>query len=523
MSQISCDTFVRQYTRENTHWYVSKIKTYTLESLKLLQEGLLILYSWFVDPEAFLLHDEKIFLKNFFKASQLGIIPITQIEVRRWSLKTQLLYTYLLDKNEIISKVNRDESVLKKYEDIYSYIDAGNTFDEVLQKIPKGRINDYAANARNFVSIYSKLGFAWLEKNKGITISSTGMEFVETSGDPRYIVEKQMFKWQLHNPALPNRYRYMKIFPYIFLLKLLLIIDPPRISKYEYALFVTKAKTMQDLEEVKILISEWRRLDKDKQKSIISKLEQKRMDRVRPLFIENLDSANKEIGFLTMGEPLRSELIDGSMGIILTDRLRAQELLEKVERGLVYINFENRQDWFNYYGDFAKGPTIEDAIDYYAEIGNIEKAKEVVAQEAKEEEKQELKVRIDNALKEKYIEDFYRDHLGLIKEGLKLVRNGQQFVTEIGRIDLLAEDLDNIYTIIEFKKDKSSDETIGQILRYMGWVKVNMADNKTVRGFVIAGAFDDKIKYARLGLQHTPPDEYIKFFKHRFDLQEIID
>lgn len=75
---------------------------------------------------------------------------------------------------------------------------------------------------------------------------------------------------------------------------------------------------------------------------------------------------------------------------------------------------------------------------------------------------------------------------------------GKYNTREIGEIDLLAKHKTmSKWLIIELKKDQSSDATVGQLLRYMGWVKVNLAEeNETVEGLIIAGTEDARIQYA---------------------------
>ena len=46
------------------------------------------------------------------------------------------------------------------------------------------------------------------------------------------------------------------------------------------------------------------------------------------------------------------------------------------------------------------------------------------------------------------------------------------------------------------KRNQSSDDTVGQALRYMGWVKEKMND-QNVRGIIVAGKYDEKLDYAR--------------------------
>lgn len=67
----------------------------------------------------------------------------------------------------------------------------------------------------------------------------------------------------------------------------------------------------------------------------------------------------------------------------------------------------------------------------------------------------------------------------------------------IGRTDLICNDKDGNYVVIELKLN-ASDEVIGQILRYMGYIREKWAEKegKDVKGVIIAQAFDDQLRYA---------------------------
>jgi hypothetical protein len=74
-----------------------------------------------------------------------------------------------------------------------------------------------------------------------------------------------------------------------------------------------------------------------------------------------------------------------------------------------------------------------------------------------------------------------------------------------GEIDLLAYDKQkNNWVVIEIKKDRSPDKTVGQTLRYMGWIRENLAQKEDeVNGLIISGYPPDKfIRYAILGAQN---------------------
>jgi transcription antitermination factor NusG len=106
---------------------------------------------------------------------------------------------------------------------------------------------------------------------------------------------------------------------------------------------------------------------------------------------------------------------------------------------------------------------------------------------------------------EKYLEDFLIGNWESTELGKKysLIYNddgellSQQYKTDIGKIDLLVkEKKTNNYVVIELKKNQTSDDTIGQISRYMGWVKEKLAKNGIVKGLIIGYLKDEKLYYA---------------------------
>jgi restriction system protein len=75
---------------------------------------------------------------------------------------------------------------------------------------------------------------------------------------------------------------------------------------------------------------------------------------------------------------------------------------------------------------------------------------------------------------------------------------GQQFATDTGAIDILAISKDQqTLLVIELKKGRTSDVVVGQILRYMGFVKEELAEEgQTVKGVIIAMEDDQRIRRA---------------------------
>jgi len=77
---------------------------------------------------------------------------------------------------------------------------------------------------------------------------------------------------------------------------------------------------------------------------------------------------------------------------------------------------------------------------------------------------------------------------------------GGQYATDRGTIDLLSYNSDtNEWLVIELKHgdSRTGDDAIGQVLRYMGYVKEKLAKPEDkVSGLLITGSFDPKIKSA---------------------------
>lgn len=95
-------------------------------------------------------------------------------------------------------------------------------------------------------------------------------------------------------------------------------------------------------------------------------------------------------------------------------------------------------------------------------------------------------------------------------------RVGQQYLTDTGPLDILAISKDKKrLLVVELKKGRASDVVVGQILRYMGYVQNELADNgQTVLGVIIALEDDQRIRRA---LSVVPSVTFYRY-KIRFEL-----
>ncbi|OAF17409.1 endonuclease NucS domain-containing protein [Bradyrhizobium neotropicale] len=75
---------------------------------------------------------------------------------------------------------------------------------------------------------------------------------------------------------------------------------------------------------------------------------------------------------------------------------------------------------------------------------------------------------------------------------------GQQYETDAGPIDILAISKDKKrLLVVELKRGRASDVVVGQVLRYMGYVKEEIAEpDQIVEGAIIALDDDKKLRWA---------------------------
>jgi hypothetical protein len=125
---------------------------------------------------------------------------------------------------------------------------------------------------------------------------------------------------------------------------------------------------------------------------------------------------------------------------------------------------------------------------------------------------------------EKHLEDFIITNWDntLLANEYKIyeidgVQVGRQFKTETGPLDILAISKDQTeFLVVELKRDRAGDAVVGQVLRYMGWIKKNMCNSsQNVKGCIIALDGDKRIENAL----HMTPD--ISFIRYEVDFRLI--
>ncbi len=166
--------------------------------------------------------------------------------------------------------------------------------------------------------------------------------------------------------------------------------------------------------------------------------------------------------------------------------------------------------------------TTSDVSNYSEEIENLisnNKPPKIVSNDATIEDPSVFAL-------EKHLEDFLIQNwkntsLGrnydIYEEDGELV--GQQYPSDTGPIDILAISKDKkTLLIVELKKGRVSDNVVGQIQRYMGYVKDELAEkNQTVKGVIIG--FEDDVRIKR-ALSVTTNIEFFRY-KVSFKLTKV--
>lgn len=467
--------FLKEYARSESYWYIPKARALTEESVAIVKQELNIVLEEFLE----------------------------QI----WNQDTQ---------DKLLSRLI-EEGLLEPYK--------------------QGTKQDRTALTRIHKVLWEVLGLAWVEENNEITITDVGHDLLAEE-DPHPIIETQIAKWQYPNPSA-ERVRELKgILPHVFLLQVLQRVDY-RISRDEFELFVNLARSHEDLERIVRYIKHWRDLNKSEQEKLrklvegipvpqaiirqlsFSEFEEIQEPPTRYKRIRNDSSYQR--AFYTYPQYLRLDNGD----IVYTSRAEVDNVVNEKLKDLKIATFRNKEDWFAYYGNPKQQPSWFTYLTLAIDRAESKQEAEKITQEGRRRLTSEQTKQIERKQLEKDIEGFYVKDLSRIKEGLELVqykdRNGRQFSTPIGSIDLLCRDQNGTYVVIEIKADEADDCVFGQILRYIGWVHRNLEDGQNnVRGIIIARGFPDKARYSRIGLEPLSHNytKFLKLKKHGLNLQD---
>lgn len=121
------------------------------------------------------------------------------------------------------------------------------------------------------------------------------------------------------------------------------------------------------------------------------------------------------------------------------------------------------------------------------------------------------------------LRDFIAQNLGGLSingKRLKLYvdqtgRDGVEYPSAVGPIDILARDQEGSFFVFELKRARSPDHAIGQLARYMGWVKETIGKGCGVYGVIVAKMIGENLRYSVHAVPNVSLFEYDVVFNLR--------
>ncbi len=379
---------------------------------------------------------------------------------------------------------------------------------DYVQRLNDEKISDATAGedggaplARMLKQVFVMLGLAWVDSDDRIEITPAGDKFL-TDKDPDGVLSDQMSRYQFTNPSVAsNSHKAIKLHPIPFIGEVLRSLDGQSMSDVEYTLFVSRANSFKDVDAVIEQIERFRDLPDDVKALVVKTCHSFKLPGIRRSSMYNTIRLDRPYALKMFALSRLVEINDhGGLAIRKGALKEYRGYLSDYGREGAYIEFANEKDWIAYFGDPKATPTIDTALEYYVNKGDVAAA--IATKKMTTKSARELAEFQDMIVSEKAVEDYLENHLDVVgsKIGadLKLVKYGRQYSTPVGPIDLLTTDKKTgEFVIIELKKGRSADKVYGQCSRYMGWVRKNLADGAKVHGVIVARKIDDKLKAAR--------------------------
>lgn len=115
---------------------------------------------------------------------------------------------------------------------------------------------------------------------------------------------------------------------------------------------------------------------------------------------------------------------------------------------------------------------------------------------------------------EQDLQRYLADNLSIIEPGLTLFEDeeikGFEYPAGGGRrIDILGVDKSGAFVVLELKVEKGYERVVGQLLRYMNWVRRELAEpGQRVRGIIVCRAMSEDLQLACASIPNVQLFEY---------------
>lgn len=108
-----------------------------------------------------------------------------------------------------------------------------------------------------------------------------------------------------------------------------------------------------------------------------------------------------------------------------------------------------------------------------------------------------------------------RSNIQQLEDGLVIVDNGKEYITDAGRVDILARDVNDTIVMIELKAGMAAPEALTQLLAYMG--TISKQQGKAVRGVLVASDFHPRVVFA----VRAVPNVKLRRYRFRFTFESV--
>lgn len=388
---------------------------------------------------------------------------------------------------------------------------------------------DNAAIGRMYKVVVSNLGLAWINEDENVFITEVGNKIISASEEKSHIlINNQIKRFQFYNTSFAKKdgFSDINILPIQFLCEVINELDEKFITREEYILFISKKKSHNEIQVSVDEIMRFRNSSSSERNDIIKYLDKikigsgnnRRSSIYNTIYLESSYALN----FFSSSGLFKYS--DGILSLSCSNK-ELKNNLKYFKNNNVWIDFRSHKDWFYYYGSLSFNSPVKFAVEYYLDISDVDnalkiyhKAKKlgIIMPDLKLKEEEFKTVIVD----EKILEDFLEKHIHELESDLKLVKNGRQYPTISGPIDLLAKDGKGNYVIIELKKGRVADKVIGQVTRYVSFVGSNLTSRNKVRAIIVGKAIDQNlflsIKVLRFDCNLYEFDYKVKFERKNF-------
>lgn len=355
-----------------------------------------------------------------------------------------------------------------------------------------------SALARMLKQVVGTLGLAWVDPADLVEITPVGRQFLDAP-DKAVILALQSRRYQFWNPSIgATTHRAIQLHPVPFLVRLLQSLDSG-LSTTEYALFAAKAKRITDVDKVLEQIEAFRELENAQKQEIVRLLDAYQIGGTKRGSLLNTVRLGRSYAMrmwqLSELFEIDHHCLQLRKGVIRGD---IRKWIEDYASNGTYIAFDNEKAFFAWMGNPDAKADRQTALDVYTERGDVEAAtavKKSMGASAADVRKFKQMLLSEKTLEDS-IEANFQAFASFVQRPLQFV--GRQYETTVGPIDILARDRKTCgYVVIELKKGRAADKVFGQLSRYMGWVKKNLAGDAPVAGMIVGTAIDDKLRAAR--------------------------